>query len=97
VSFVQRYYGLLPDNTDAAWALLGPQAQQVSGGRAGYDRFYGGLRSVSLQNVRATGDNTVQATVVFVRDDGTTTSEPYQFVVGTGSDGQTIMESFSKA
>ncbi len=43
VGFVQGYYGLLPGNTDAAWALLGPTAQSQSGGRSGFDGFYGGL------------------------------------------------------
>jgi hypothetical protein len=95
-AFVQRYYSLLPGNTDAAWQLLSPQAQQASGGRSGFDTFYGGLRSVSLQNVRSTGDNTVQATVVFMRNDGSSSSESYRFVTGTGADGQTIMESFSR-
>jgi eukaryotic-like serine/threonine-protein kinase len=33
---------------------------------------------------------------VFTRRDGGTSSEPYRFVIGTGSDGQTIMQSFSK-
>jgi hypothetical protein len=93
---VEHYYSLLPGNTNAAWQLLSPQAQQASGGQTGFDNFYGGLRSVSLQNVRATGTNTVQATVVFVRNDGTSSTETYTFVTGTGSDGQTIMESFSR-
>jgi hypothetical protein len=35
--------------------------------------------------------------VVFTRQDGSTTSEPYRFVVGTGSDGQTIIQSFSRS
>jgi len=51
---------------------------------------------VRLQDARRTGENTVEGTVVFTRTDGTTTSEPYRFVVGTGSDDQTIMESFSR-
>jgi eukaryotic-like serine/threonine-protein kinase len=33
---------------------------------------------------------------VFSRRDGSTSSEPYRFVMGTGSEGQTIMESFSR-
>ena len=97
VAFVQGYYALLPGNTEAAFAMLGPDAQARSGGRAGYDRFYGGLQSVSLQNARRTGDTTAEATVVFVGRDGRTSSEPYRFVMGTGADGRTIMESFSRA
>lgn len=95
-AFVQNYYGLLPDNTDAAWRLLGSEAQNRSGGQSGYDGFWAEVASVSLQNVRQTGDDTVEGTVVFTRRDGGTSSEPYRFVVGTGSDGQTIIQSFSK-
>ena len=94
---MQGYYGLLPGNTDAAFALLSGGAQAQSGGRAGFDRFYAGLQSVSLQSPRRTGENTAEATVVFVRRDGSTTSEPYRFVMATGPDGRTIMESFSRA
>ncbi len=97
VAFVQNYYALLPGNTEAAFALLGAQAQAASGGRAGFDGFYGGLQSVSLQNLRRTGDNTAEATVVFVRRDGRSSSEPYRFVMSTGPDNRTVMESFSRA
>jgi hypothetical protein len=96
-AFVQSYYALLPGNTEAAFAQLGSAAQAASGGRAGFERFYGGMESVSLQNLRRTGDNTAEATVVFVRRGGGTSSEPYRFVMSTGSDGRTIMESFSRA
>ncbi|OLT02858.1 serine/threonine protein kinase [Pseudonocardia sp. CNS-004] len=96
VAFVQSYYGLLPGDTESAWRLLSPEAQGVSGGRDGYDRFWAEMASVRLQNARQTADDTVEGTVVFTRRDGGTSSEPYRFVMGTGSDGQTIMESFSK-
>jgi len=52
---------------------------------------------VSLQNLRRTGENTAEATVVFVRRDGGSSSESYRFVTATGADGRTIMESFSRA
>jgi serine/threonine protein kinase len=96
VAFVQNYYGLLPGDTDSAWQLLGPEAQGQSQGRDGYESFWAQFRSVNLQNIRQTGDDTVEATVVFTRQDGSTSNEPYRFVLGTGSDGQTIMESFSR-
>jgi hypothetical protein len=96
VVFVRNYYSLLPRNTDAAFALLSPAAQSASGGRSGFDGFYASLQSVSAQDVRQTGDNTVQATIVFVEKNGTTTREPYRFVVGTDDNDQTILQSFSK-
>jgi eukaryotic-like serine/threonine-protein kinase len=99
VAFVQSYYALLPGNTDAAWAMLSSEAQRASGagGKDSYDSFWATMRSVSLQDVRQTGENTVEGTVVFNNQNGSTSSEPYRFVVGTGSDGQTIIQSFSRA
>jgi hypothetical protein len=96
VSFVQGYYSLLPGNTAAAFAQLSAQAQAASGGRQGFESFYAGMRSVTLQSPRQTGDNTVEGTVVFERRDGSTSREPYRFVLGTGADGGPIMQSFSR-
>jgi serine/threonine protein kinase len=95
VAFLQNYYSLLPDNTNEAWQLLGPEARDRSNGRTGYDGFWSGIADVSLQNVRQSGGSTVDATVVFTRKDGTTTSEPYRFVIGTEPDGRTVVETFS--
>jgi serine/threonine protein kinase len=96
VAFIQNYYGQLPGDTDTAWQMLGPQAQSQSSGQTGYDSFWAEVATVSVQNLRQTGDDTVEGTVVFTRRDGGTSSESYRFVIGTGSDGQTIMESFSR-
>ena len=93
MGFVQGYYGLLPGNTDAAWALLGPTAQSQSGGRSGFDAFYGGLSRVWAENLRASG-NTVTATIVFTPKSGPVSRENYRFVVGT-QDGRQVIESFS--
>ncbi|HXV92913.1 MAG TPA: protein kinase [Pseudonocardia sp.] len=91
VAFVQNYYGLLPGNTDAAWELLSPQAQAQSGGRSGFDDFYGGMSDVTITDARSAGDGVVQATVVFTRSDGSTSREPYSFVVSEG-----VIQSFSR-
>lgn len=96
VAFVQRYYGLLPGNVDAAFALLSPTAQEESGGIEGYRSFYAQLSAVAVESAQAVGGNTVQATIVFTRRDGTITREPYRFVVGTGSDGTMVLQSFSR-
>jgi hypothetical protein len=96
VGFVRYYYSLLPDNASSAFALLSPQAQAESGGQQGYNNFYAGLQSVTLDNVQQTGADTVTATVRFTTDAGRTTNEAYQFVMGTAGDGSTIMQSFSR-
>ncbi len=94
VAFLQRYYALLPDNPDAAFALLSPNAQQQSGGRAGFTNFYASLAQVSLENPQRTGDNTVSARVRFVKKDGTTSNEAYRFVMTT-SNGTMLMDRFA--
>ena len=66
VAFVQRYYALLPGDPDGAFALLGPTAQNQSGGREQFRRFYAGVVQVSVENARLTGDDTVSADVRFV-------------------------------
>ncbi|MFC5996722.1 serine/threonine-protein kinase [Pseudonocardia hispaniensis] len=96
VAFVQRYYGLLPANVDQAFALLGPGAQAQSGGIEGFRRFYDQLSAVAVESARSTGANAVQATIVFTRRDGVTTREPYRFIVGTGSEGNQLIQSFSR-
>ena len=53
------------------------------------------MQSVSVSNVRATGANSVAATVVFVEKGGQTSRESYRFVVGT-SGGRQVIESFSR-
>ena len=96
VDFVQRYYALLPGNTDAAFALLGPRARSQSGGADGFASFYARMQSVTVQNPRRAGDNAVTGTVRFVEKNGTTSDEPYRFVITTDGSGRTIMESFSR-
>ena len=93
VGFVQSFYGLLPGNTDAAWALLGPAAQSASGGRSGFNGFYATIERVWAEDLRVNG-NTVTATIVFTRRDGQVSREGSEFVVGT-QDGRQVIESFS--
>ena len=94
VGLVQNFYGQLPGNTDAAWALLGSTARGASGGREGFNSFYAGIERVWAENLRVTG-NTVTATIVFTRRDGQVSREGYSFVVGT-EDGRQVIESFSR-
>jgi eukaryotic-like serine/threonine-protein kinase len=96
VAFVQRYYALLPGNTDAAYALLGPQARSQAGGAAGFTSFYAGMQSVTVHNCRLVGDNTVNAIVRFVQKDGTTSDEPYQFHMTVDRSGKMMMDSFAR-
>jgi hypothetical protein len=85
----------LPGDPDAAFALLSPNAQRESGGHDSFVRFYAGFSQVTVQDPKQTGDNTVSASIRFVRKDGSTSNEAYRFVMSTAADGGTVMESFS--
>jgi len=96
VTFVQRYYSLLPGNTDAAFAMLGPRARAQAGGAAGFKTFYARMQSVTVQNPRPVAGGAVTATVRFVQKDGTTSNEPYRFDTATDGTGKLIMVSFTR-
>jgi hypothetical protein len=94
-TFVRNYYGLLPDNPDAAWTLLSPEAQAASGGHQSYDKFWREIASVSLGNVRTTGPGTIEADLHFTRVDGSTTTEHYRTFV-SDSGGHQVIQAFSR-
>ena len=96
MTFVQRYYSLLPGNTDAAFAMLGPRARAQAGGAAGFKTFYARMQSVTVQNPRPVAGGAVTATVRFVQKDGTTSNEPYRFDTATDGTGKLIMVSFTR-
>ncbi len=81
VQSVADYYSVLPKDTDAGWALLTSRYQRSSGGRAGYDRFWGDFSQVSTSKVRARGADRVEATVSYVYKDGRKTSERRSFTL----------------
>ena len=97
VGFVQNYYRQLPGNINGAFAMLSPNAQAASGGIDQFRQFYSGLRTVYAENLRRADPNTVTATVVFIRQDGSQSQENYRFVVATDGNGQQIMQSFTRA
>ncbi|AYA26968.1 serine/threonine protein kinase [Rhodococcus rhodochrous] len=73
-TFVRDYYGLLPDDTEQAWALFDPHyAEKV--GRAGFDEFWPTIRSVSVGAVEPRDASSVIVTLTFVTVDGRTESE----------------------
>lgn len=57
---VVDYYGLLPDDTEDAWQMLGPDARASSGGYDDYAAFWGGIDSVEV------GDTSVDGHLVSV-------------------------------
>jgi len=87
---VRTYYGLLPDQLDAAYAYLGPAVQDQAGGRGGYENFWSQFRDIGTENVRAEG-TTVSLTIVYTNPDGSTFREGYVLEMGTAEDGRILI------
>lgn len=62
---VEDYYGLLPEDTEAAWEYLGEGARADAGGYAGFTGFWRTVDDVSVEGVEVDGDT---ATVELVYD-----------------------------
>jgi hypothetical protein len=96
-AFIERYYSLLPNNPNAAIALLTNTAVSRSGGRQNYFDFYATVREISLSNVRETGPNGAAATVNFTYKDGHTEHTGYTFVTTQDGNGNTVLQTFNQS
>ena len=96
-SFIRGYYGLLPGQPAAAWALLGDSARSASNGYQSYLGFYNSLASVSFaEQPTAVDSRTVRATLRFVPKSGGASVERYEFTVVPDPGGKLIMSSFAR-
>lgn len=80
--FVRSYYGLLPGDTDAAWAKLGTEYQSTAGGRAGYDSFWSSVASVEVGSVGQRDSSSVTVALTYSFPNGSTSSETRWIQVG---------------
>lgn len=87
---VQEYYGLLPDQLDAAYAFLGPDVQAQASGRDGYESFWSQFSEVEAEDVQADG-TTVTLTIVYTRPGGSVERERYVLEMGTAPDGRILI------
>ncbi|MEJ2871561.1 protein kinase [Actinomycetospora sp. OC33-EN08] len=92
---VSAYYASLPGDIPGAWALLSGDARSASGGYEGYQRFWGGITSVSADDVRVDGDS-ARATLLFVTSSGRTSRENYVFEVDRNDQGALEIRSASR-
>lgn len=67
---ITDYYALLPDDTEAAWGRLTPAYQSKTGGWESYERFWKSIDSVTMTSAKATGPNSVEATITYVEKSG---------------------------
>nr|CEL23580.1 putative serine/threonine protein kinase [Kibdelosporangium sp. MJ126-NF4] len=94
-NFVNRYYDLLPEKPEEAWALLTPKAQGQSNGKDNYLNFYAKMSDVRINDVSADDKGTVRGTVRFTLKDGKETREPYKFTVIV-QNGKLMIDDFTK-
>lgn len=71
---VTSYYGQLPGNPQAAWAMLSPEYQRQTGQNS-YLEFWGSMRAVSLDSVSPRSDNSVVARLTYTMRNGSSQSE----------------------
>jgi hypothetical protein len=76
-AFLGDYFSKAPGGSDAAWAMLTPAYQgQVT--RGSYDGFWSGISSVSVSNVTDAGNGAVEATLVYTKTSGGTSTERHR-------------------
>ncbi len=70
------YYALIPSHLAEGWQRLTPAYQQnTAGGFAAYSGFWGTVQRVTVRGVSPGPDDTIDATVTYVRDGGSTSEE----------------------
>lgn len=82
--FVVDYYSLLPDDTEAAWPLLGPAVQAEIGSYEDYDGFWRTIDAVEVTGTETEGEQTVLVTLSYTSGGG---SESEQRRLGLERDG----------
>ena len=96
---IASYYALMPANRDQAWSRLSTRFQgSRANGRASYDRWWGSITSVTASEISASGPSAVEATILYVFNDGTKKRERHRYTLvnQNGSwliDTQTILSS----
>ena len=84
------YYGLLPEDTDAAWALLTPELQEEIG-QGTFEGFWATIDNVSVEDTEEVGDGLVQVTLTYTSD-GRSEEETRQLAVEPAGDDYLISE-----
>ena len=89
--FVTDYYSHLPEDTEASWAMLGPDEQTRVGGRGKYDGFWATIDDVRVEGARPLGDDVVEVSIVYVTD-GREEAETRELLVEPEGDAYLISE-----
>jgi eukaryotic-like serine/threonine-protein kinase len=87
--FLRDYFSKAPGGTDEGWALLTPRYQREIG-RGSYDGFWRTIRSVDVGRVSDAGGDTVDATLTYTREDGSTSTEQHRLPLVRAGNGYLI-------
>ena len=93
---VRTYYGLLPEDTAAAWQFLGAAERTKARGLAGYTQFWGEIDQVSIRGPVAVQGDTVLVNLLFEPTNRKRTFERYRLTMGSSPDGEILIESAAR-
>ncbi|MGH3966104.1 MAG: hypothetical protein ACRDRY_23110, partial [Pseudonocardiaceae bacterium] len=93
---VRTYYGLLPDDTAAAWQYLGAAERAKTRGLASYDQFWSGIDQVSIRGPVTVAGDTVLVNLQFEPKNRNPTFERYRLTMDTAPDGRVLIDSASR-
>ncbi|WP_148616380.1 serine/threonine-protein kinase [Nocardioides rubriscoriae] len=88
-AFGEEYYGLLPGDTEAAYALLSPS---YGSSYAQYDGFWRTIEAVDVRDVTAVDDTTVDVSLTYTTSDGGTDDETRRLYLEPTDDGYVIVD-----
>jgi len=91
---VRTYYGLLPQDTTAAWQYLGT-AQRAQGFQQ-YNDFWNGINRLSIRGPVAVQGDTVLVNLVFEPTNRNRTLERYRLTMATSPDGRVLIQSAAR-
>lgn len=88
---VRTYYGLLPQDTTAAWQYLG--SSQRAQGFQQYSDFWNGINRVTIRGPVTVRGNTALVDLVFEPTNRNPTLERYQLTLRNSPDGRLLIQS----
>lgn len=86
--FVQSYYSLMPNDTDAGWQMLGGGLKRQ--GKSSYEDFWNSIESVEVSNVTETSPTQVVYDITYNEVDGGSSSEHKVITLKSHGDGYVI-------
>ena len=89
-TFVESYYGVLPDDTESGYAMLAPEYQSRTSFDQ-YDGFWSTIDSVTVEDARPAGGGAVDVTLTYASGGGTQ-QEVRRIFLERGSDGYLISD-----